>query len=364
MIQYYAIIGIVLLCWIIFENQKKETLRGGAEKGKMPLFVLLLIAAMTFVAGFRYRVGTDYIAYSRIYNNYLAAPLLYIFETKEVGSFILAKIAGFIYHDYVLVFFLFALLISYYNLRTIGRWANDICFGVLLYLFMGCFHVSFNAVRQCLAAAIVFAGHRHIVNQKIWKYLLVCVIAAMFHISALFMIVPYFIATRKINKIQLLLFLGIMVAGWFSYEGLIRIAALIRDNPEIRTIDYSSHSIHIFRVLVAWAPVVMMFVLKGKRKWEDIPEMDADKKFFFNMLLFNAAIVTATMNSAYLARLFIYTNLYAAIGIPLVVELIPKKNRKWLVILIIVLYLIYWYVEAQNLSHFRWIWNRPIWDRT
>ena len=362
MTQYYAIIGIILFCWLIFENQKNGKIRGGVEKGKMPAFVLIIFVIMTFVAGFRYRVGTDYLSYRIIFNGYLEEPLAFLLEVDEPGSFFLAKVAGFFYKDYAAVFFLFAVLTIYYCLHTIGLWANDICFGLLLYMLLGSFHVSFNAVRQCLAVAIVFAGHRYIIDRKLIKYLLVCGVAMLFHVSAFFMVVPYFIATRKINGIQLLIFLGIIVVGWLSYEGMFGVAETLRDNPTIRKTRYSSRSISVFRVLVAWAPVLVMYVLKGKRKWEDTPEMDENKLFFFNMLLFNAAIVTAAMNSAYLARLSIYTNMYITIGLPLVVEMAPKKDQKWIVLIIVILFLGYWYTEAKDLRTFQWMWNRPSWE--
>jgi len=360
--QYYAIIGVILFCWLVFENHKGGEIRGGVEKGKMPGFVLIIFVAMTFVSGFRYRVGTDYISYKLIFTGYFEESVAFFFEVKEPGSFFLAKIASFFYKDYAAVFFLFALLTIYYSLRTIGRWANDICFGILLYMLLGSFHVSFNTVRQCLAVAIVFAGHRYIIDRKLIKYLLVCGVAMLFHVSAFFMVVPYFIATRKINGMQLLIFLGIIVVGWLSYEGMFGIAETLRDNPTIRTTRYSKRSINAIRVLVAWALVLVMYVLKGKRKWEDIPGMDETRLFFFNMLLFNAAIVTASMNSAYLARLFIYTNMYITIGLPLVVEMAPKKDRKWVVLIIIILFLGYWYTEAKDLRTFQWMWNRPSWE--
>ena len=357
MTQYYWLIGIVLFCWMTFENQKKTGLvRGGAPKGKTPTFVWIMCIALVYVAGFRHKVGTDYWTYMRMFDRYLSTPLSNIWTMDEPANLVLARVAGLFYRDYSAVFFAYALFTTYFCLRTIGRWANEICFGVLLFVLIGSFHGSFNAVRQSMAAAIVFAGHRYMLDKKLVKYIVVCYIASLFHVSALVMILPYFIVRRRLSASQLWLYIAIAVVCLLSYDRIFAIINNVKGGEQSG--DYVARQVRLPRILVAWAPVVLMYIVKGKQRLPEHPDMDAERNFYFNLLLLNAAVMTASMNSAYIARVGINTSLYAAIALPMVVELAPKKDRKWFVIVIIVAYLAYWIIEVSNLHRFRWIWNR------
>ncbi|MCL2695606.1 MAG: EpsG family protein [Clostridiales bacterium] len=333
-------------------------MRGGEPKGEMPAFTWIMIIALVCISGLRYWVGSDYGNYIRRFTQQLALPFSQIWQRTEPLDYLIVKFAGIFTNDYPLIFFLYAFLTVYFSVRPIARWANEICFGVLLFVLLTLFQVSFNAMRQMLAGAIVFAGHRYIYDRKLIKYLLVCYVASLVHISALIMIFPYFIATRKITKPQLLLILAIAIVGLLSYDRLFGIAEDIR-GIEIHNTLFGRRRVKILRVLVAWAPAVLLYAAKGSHRWENLPNMDDEKMFYFNMLLLTAALATAGANSAYLGRVAFYPMLFSTIGIPMVIEVLPKRGRKWYMLITIILFLAYWYVDVSLMNRYRWIWTRP-----
>ena len=75
----------------------------------------------------------------------------------------------------------------------------------------------------------------------------------------------------------------------------------------------------------------------------------------------NGAAMLATANSAYLARLGIYTGVFLPLALS---KLVTFKNRyieDTIKVVIIVLFFFFWYIEVSgsgNLNSFQWIWER------
>ena len=223
-----------------------------------------------------------------------------------------------------------------------------------MYLFLGCWHTEFNAVRQCLAGAFVFAGYRFLRDKRFWPYLLCVMLAFLCHQSAILMIVPFFLVNRKVNIPNFLLLVvgtaAIAVAESFVFS----VTESILETSLEGTDAYLTTQVNIFRVLVGVAPAVFFAaVLRVRVK-------NPENAFYFNLLLFHAAISVATAGSAYYARYTIYTQPFLCIAIPELSKALPERSRKQISVVILVLYCLFWLYELQNSSSlrvFHWIWQ-------
>ncbi|WP_010200270.1 EpsG family protein [Bacillus sp. m3-13] len=313
-------------------------------------FVFMTGAVLIIVSGLRWQVGTDYRQYSIHYTSYVINIWEYILTLNEPGIAIIAKVSSWIFDDYVTMFFLAALITIGLSIRTIAKHSNMLTFSVLLYIFIGAWHGSFNGVRQYLACAIIFAGHRFIVERKFIKYLIVVLIASLFHMSALALLILYFIPLKKLNLKEIGLMAIITVIALYSYDTVFQFVESVRGR-ELSTYDYMMREVNLLRVAVQVAPLIIYFTLTIKK---DLNTFDL---FYINMLFVNAAVSIATSDSAYLARFYIYTSIFTTLAIPRLLNFKDKHLKSLLQYIIIILYLAYWYVEASGIS-FQWIFNR------
>ena len=91
----------------------------------------------------------------------------------------------------------------------------------LVYLFIlhqVLYSVSMNGIRQSLAAAIIFAATKYILNGNFKKFLWLVLLASTFHQTALIFIPIYFIVRRKAwtKATFILLSLGVLIAIGFN----------------------------------------------------------------------------------------------------------------------------------------------------
>ncbi|MCI6075041.1 MAG: EpsG family protein [Bacteroidales bacterium] len=112
--------------------------------------------------------------------------------------------------------YIFILVITFliYTLLFVSlkKYADNYAFAVIL--FMGLwFYFSFTYLRQVLGATIVWLSIDYIVQRRVWKFLLVVLIAMSVHKSAIIFFPVYFIPMRKFppGKIIRLMLLVLLV---------------------------------------------------------------------------------------------------------------------------------------------------------
>ena len=353
MFIYYTTIIITFITSYLAQTIRKKN-RIDCDMEYNNLFVVLTGCILILVAGFRWNVGTDYWQYSINYKKYISTLWEDVRSFREPGINIIAKVSSLIYDDYSTMFLLASLITVGLIIQTIAKNSNMFSFSVLLYIFVGIWQGSFNGVRQYLACAILFAGHKYIIQREFTKYFIFTLIASMFHQSAIVMILLYFVPVKKIKTKHLIMLMFLSVAILYSYDIIFDVLEKIKET-EFRSYGYMTRNVNIMRVLIAFAPLIVYFFTTNKSQL-------TNKQFFYiNMLFVNAAITAATSSSAYLMRFAIYTNIYLILGIPTLYNFGDRYLRFIMKFITAILFFLFWYIEVKSspsLNNYMWIFSR------
>lgn len=354
---YFAVLAAVIALGSAAEANPKSCLtRKGIYIRPDPGAVLILSAVLVLVSGLRYRVGTDFMAYYRNRVTELNVVWKSLITFKEPGIKLLSFLSHAIYDEGQSLIFLSALITVGLYCWTIYRHHAMYLVAMLLYLFLGDWQGSFNGVRQYLAAAILFAGHRFILDRKLWQYCLVVFAAALFHTTAIVMILPYFLFNRKPDITQLILLTVGAIVMRFSYSIIFDLIGSYKGSAlNVGGDAYLTNDVNILRILVAFIPVIIYIFFCKKEK------QTREQDFYVNAVFFNAFSMMAGMGSTYLARIGIYTSAALGIGIGHVFQLIEdEETRKITTYVIMGVYFLYWIYSLQSpsLRNFQWFFNR------
>lgn len=318
-------------------------------------FFFLAAALLIFVAGFRYKVGTDfgsyYHEYKTVYANYFFENLKHL---SEPGYGFISLIATKIHDDGATAIFLASFVTIALYLRTIYRNTDCLFIALLLFVFLECWQESFNAVRQCLAAAVIFTGFESLRDRKFWRYSITVFIAFLFHKSAVVLILPYFFVHRRSTKgYFVLLLLGAFVTT-FAYDRLFYFSETVLNDYTVHN-SYVTSAVNLLRILAMCAPAVFFAI----HEWQN--GIDEKNSFYLNLLIINAAVSIASSASTYLARMTIYTAPFTAIAISELLKTLPQNRRKIYSFLIPFLYCIFCLYDISinpSMNNFIWIWQR------
>lgn len=360
MVPYFVTIALVLLFSFLAENSKVNDIDRGYERhqhSKRTIILLVLtVIPLIFTAGFRYKIGADFTAYYRVDKVFKANFWEALIALDEPGLALLRDIVHIFSHDgaaYIFTFSLFTVLLSCIVLL---RQTDDYLFTMLLYIFCGCWHGSFNGVRQYLAATVILLGTRYIQERKLIKYAITVFIAFLFHKSAIVMIVPFFVMRNRINlRNVLLLAIGTLIVA-FNYETIFGLIGMAKEQ-DVSTDSYSTASVNTLRVLANAAPAIAAIVINWQK------DLDEEETFCINGLIMNGAAMIAAANSTYLARISIYTGYFIPMCLSKVIRLKNKNMELVLRAAIVILFAIFWYVEVStypSLNKFKWVFYKGI----
>ena len=317
-------------------------------------YVVLCIIILSLVSGLRYNVGTDYMGYTYSFDIRANKFWVDLLHFREPGLGFLALLGHFITSDYVILFLFSALLTVYLNVKTICKYSENVFLGITLYLLIGAWHNSFNAIRQYLAAGVLFAGHRYMLERKFWKYVLVVFLAMCFHRTAIIMLPVYFVVDKKFSIKTIMYMLGGAILLHSLSEYLMQIMSFLKGHEQ-SGYAYMQQEVNILRPLATLPPIIFAFFTP--KEFRNQPE----NSFYLSLMVLNAAFMFATENSAYLARIGIYTEIFLTLGIPCYIKYFRSENKTFYTIGFIFFWGIFWAYEISvraSLNHFQWIFSR------
>ena len=199
MLPYLLVLSFIM-SWIALE--KKSLNR---KSFWVPLIVLVLFASIR-----SYHVGTDGRTYVIPFISQLDVEYFQIQENIEIGYQLLEYLLLSLTSDYFWLFFVTALIVVYCYLTIIKKYSVNYWFSVFLFITLGVYTFFFNGLRQGLAMAIFALALPYLLEKRLIPYLIICFLASLFHLTALFMIPFYFLVNLRIKPFYKILatFLG------------------------------------------------------------------------------------------------------------------------------------------------------------
>ena len=193
---------------------------------------VLTASVLIAVGALRWRVGTDYVAYAGEYPDYVTMSWRDYDLVNEPGIRVLSRLAYYVRDDYTTMFALAAAITIGLSIYTLYRDSNAFAFSVLLYVITGPWLGSFNGVRQYLACSIIFAGHRLVLDRRFGRWLLVVLVAGLFHVSAYLMVLFYFVPRRRLSPVSALVL--IVLAGFATeiYGQVLDVVVVVREDQD------------------------------------------------------------------------------------------------------------------------------------
>ena len=202
-IVYFSL--FIVMCTCGYLSARRQDLCPGTSRP--PFFtpeMVVLLLSFTFIFGFRWGVGHDYIKYYYFYTHNIPDRFEFLFR---ITSRMLQGIGA-----HVTVFFsLWAFLdvfLLYYALREYKYLYPYVAF----FLIIGSFYLPMmNAIRHYIAALIFLNSIRFIEQKRFPEFAICCILATMFHILSIFLFILYPLLRRKDDwfkdeTLQLILF--------------------------------------------------------------------------------------------------------------------------------------------------------------
>lgn len=265
MLVYLINILLIMVWALVFCTGKRTRL-------KKILYVCVCFLQLYLISSVRYLVGGDYSMYTEGFFSMVVDTARYgFFETLsykdwEIGYILLNKIIGLFTADYkifIMVISIFPLIGPAY---LIARYSKNAFISVFLYVNLYLFYLDMNFVRQAIAMSIICFAYGFLVEKKFWRFLLLVVIASLFHFTVLYMIPVFVVCLLKVNTRTLLLYLFGLLFYYILSDGLLNIV-LANFHTEYSGSIFIENGVYIiyafYPLLICAAMVVLSYYLKN-----------------------------------------------------------------------------------------------------
>ncbi len=255
-------------------------------KGKAIFFSVIVALILVFLSGLRSGIG-DTPFYKHSYELLVQNPNQFKFD----GDFALNLLSLFLMQistNPQILIFTVALITNILNVIMFNKYRSYLELQVYMYITSGYYITTMNGLRQCLAAALLFACTQLIIKGKFIPYCICVVLISTFHESALMMLPIYFVVRQEAWSKKIVIFIGLAVVGVFGYN---IISPIIFKALESTSYGHYSQFNEggipsAMRTLVNSVPVIFAYLKRHelKEKWPD-------SNIFVNMSIINVIFV-------------------------------------------------------------------------
>ncbi|MGG0237734.1 EpsG family protein [Bacillus rhizoplanae] len=318
-----------------------EPVIGGASFVRPNRFlVFCAMLTLVLVSGLRNNIGDTYFyMHSYAMNNYSWEEIK---KGKDIGFGVFQMLLQQVSKDPQLLVFVTALITNTLIVLVLYKYTRMFELSLYVYITSGMYLTSMNGIRQYLAAAIIFAATKYILEGNWKKYVVIILLASTIHQSALILIPIYFIVRRKAWSWEtyIFLFLAVLIVGGFN-QFMDVLFEVIGDSQYSEYKNFSEGGANILRVVVYAAPLILAY-LGRERLRELFPESD----YIVNMSILGLVFMIISTQNWIFARFSIYFGLYQLILISWVVKLFTEKDQKLIYYAILIFYFIFYYYEC------------------
>jgi len=263
MLYYLGIAAFELIVYLIY-NQAQN------DKQRKWLFILGALGLWLFVGLRSNYTGVDTIGYVESFQKIVNIKWEGIKDAynRDHGFHYFVKFIRSM-TDSVVVFKLVTAFLS-----LVGVF--DLCYhntkrpvlALYFYVTIGNLFFVMTGMRQAIAMSFCMLAVRYIQKRKIIPFVLLVLIAVQFHHSAYIFLVMYFLGTRRVDALNMLVTIFITIAAYFSYEKLLGVVTEVLNYEAYGVLNANNGGI-FFVILV----IVLVLALITKSNWmKDVKE--------------------------------------------------------------------------------------------
>lgn len=341
--MFYLICFGILFVLAVLNIQMHDKLSSQILSG---LSAIMLIC----IAGLRYETGGDWDTYTQLFNKFptfsrlIGRPAEFADISVEEGFVLLCafvkSLGGTVQHLFFVVTFLNITLIT----TALHKYTKYPVVGLLCYYGILYFNLEMIYIRQATAVALCFFALQYLHDRKIWKYMLIIVLACTFHRVSSLMIPLYFFLDRKLPEWLYLAVIGVgavvMLVGIPWIETIfLTVAGWLGENYANKAEMYTesamfavNRGISIGFILNLAILIVVMFF---KKKIDALPHGTVMLNMFaISLVLYYYCFELVEVSNR--VRLFFYIGIIALL--PMVLEVLPLFLERLAGLAVVTLY--------------------------
>ena len=281
MLFYLILLFILTLLGYLLCNKTEFKYRNG-------LFVAIAFGVLCFLSCIRYDVGMDYMqgGYTQMWYNVQNTPISdFMSLDDEFGYTLFMYMFKFLGKNYQMVYVITSVLIAVLSGLFIYKYAKDKVWAFFLYYGLGMFYCSTNLLRQTISCLIFVFAIECAKKKKLIPYLLITLLAASFHKSALVMLPVYFLLQINLTNVVLAVYSVLSVGVFFASPYIVKFVSKFWYGSYLNSYHIQDGNSY-FYLIVPLIFFIILYTFKDKICRADKTNMVYINCAFFNLFFY------------------------------------------------------------------------------
>lgn len=282
-----------------------------AELSKNKAFIFVVIAVFSLVAGLRHEsVGLDTPGYVNAIEYIIEGQLKLAYGMEWSFRYICYALS-FVLRDPQLYLLFFAVVTNLLIVLRLWEMREQISFSWAVFAYYSVFFMSsINLTRQYVAVAIVFYATRYLLKGKNITFLLLVIVASLFHTSALLSIICIYFnlfnwknLSKRHKRFLIFSIIVIPFVGIYAYSNLVKYSSYLGK----MTVDFG------FMLLVKMALMIVTIFLLDKTESDSSGEISKLRRFTRCAYIVGLALTSIGYAWRFVDRIGLFFYVYEAV---------------------------------------------------
>lgn len=260
------------------------------------------------------------------------------YNARDIGYEMATKLFGMLIPNFRIYLFAIAIFVCWGLGRFLYKYSENLCLSYVLFQSFLLQFFLLTGIRQTIAVALtVFWGYELILEKKLGKYIILCLIATTFHSTAIIMIPFYFVCNYKKDIIGKY-FVGIVLSVLFLSFG----SRIFLYLPLGMYSSYAdSHGISSYTFIFMMLIIVVVTGILDKTHYLKV--RDKNDRNMVNGTIISEVLIATSAVLDVLFRLGYYYIFFMLCLLPILLRTLEEKSAKVVKIMLYTILVFYVY---------------------
>lgn len=291
------------------------------SKFKNLIFIIIAFSQLLAISILRYKIGYDYNMYATgFFYMHLDGFETLAYKDWEIGFVLLTKVLGLFLPDFFYYMAFFAIVSLVPAAIFIYKNSEVPWISTVLYVNTFLFFMTMNFMRQSVAVSLVMLSWHFIKKKKFIPFLIVILIASLFHQTVLIMIPIYFIIKMQIKPKGVVIYAFFLLWFYISSKDLINILTKFFHEEYNRSIFVTEGISIVYAILPLVIALTAFFLSKFTINTKN------ENKYLINMAFITALFFITAVRHGIIERLAYYTLIFTILLVPTIYKSIRQNG--------------------------------------
>lgn len=322
--MFYTYNNLALLVWAAIFCFYKPT------KKKNLIFIIIAFTQLTAIAVLRYQIGYDYNMYAlglRYMNEDGFTNLTY--KDWEIGFVLLTKVLGLILPNLFVPSFIW--YIGLFTILTvvpagifIYRNSEMPWLSTIIYVNIFMYFMTMNFIRQAIAVSLVMLSWEFAKKHKFIPFLMIIIIASLFHQTVLLLIPIYLLIKMTPNLKELIIYAYLLLWFYISSTGIINVMTTFYHEEYSGSVFLTEGLSFIYAIFPSVMTLIAFLLVKT-----GTINLTKENKYIINLSLIGTLFTITMTRHSIIERLSYYTIFFITLLVPIIYKSLRTNGIKY-----------------------------------